>query len=34
VNLERDLLAQYLDYKETFQRMHELRLRRFAESGL
>ena len=34
VNLERDLLAQYLDCKETFDRMHEIRLRRFAESGL
>jgi predicted nucleotidyltransferase len=34
VNLERDLLAQYLDQKDSFRRMHELRLRRFAESGL
>ena len=34
VNLERDLLAQYLDRKETFRQMHELRLKRFAESGL
>jgi predicted nucleotidyltransferase len=34
VNLERDLLAVYLDRKESFRYMHELRLRRFAESGL
>ncbi len=34
VNLERDLLAQYLDQKDSFRRMHELRLRAFAESGL
>ena len=34
VNLERDLLAQYLDLKETFRRMHEERLKRFAEWGL
>lgn len=34
VNLERDLLAQYLDQKETFRRLHEERLKRFAESGL
>lgn len=34
VNLERDLLAQYLDQKDSFRRMHELRLQRFAESGL
>ena len=34
VNLERNLLAQYLDQKDSFRRMHELRLRRFAESGL
>jgi predicted nucleotidyltransferase len=34
VNLERDLLTRYLDYKEMFERTHELRLRRFAESGL
>lgn len=34
VNLERDLLSQYLDYKETFDWTHDFRLRRFAESGL
>ena len=34
VGLERDLLARYHDYKETFRRMHELRLRRTAERGL
>lgn len=34
VNLERDLLAQYLDQKESFRRMHEERLKTFAETGL
>jgi predicted nucleotidyltransferase len=34
VNLERDLLAQYLDRKDSFRRMHELRLKAFAQSGL
>ncbi len=34
VGLERDLLARYHDYKETFRRMHETRLRRTAERGL
>lgn len=34
VNLERDLLGRYLDQKPAFQQMHELRLKRFAESGL
>jgi len=34
VGLERDLLARYHDYKETFRRMHEIRLRRTAERGL
>ena len=34
VNLERDLLSRYLDQKPAFERMHELRLKRFAESGL
>ena len=34
VNLERDLLGRYHDYKEAFRRMHEMRLRRFAERGL
>jgi predicted nucleotidyltransferase len=34
VNLERDLLSQYLDQKPAIERMHELRLQRFAESGL
>ena len=30
VNLERDLLAQYLDRKDSLRRMHELRLKTFA----
>ena len=33
VALERDLLARYHDYKETYRGMHELRLRRAAEGG-
>lgn len=33
VDLERNLLARYHDYKETFRRMHELRLERTAEGG-
>jgi predicted nucleotidyltransferase len=33
VNLERDLLGMYHDYKETFQRMHEERLRKIAAGG-
>lgn len=34
VGLERDLLGRYHDYKEVFQRMHELRLKKIAEQGL
>jgi predicted nucleotidyltransferase len=34
VGLERDLLGRYHDYKETFLRMHEIRLKRTAERGL
>ncbi len=34
VNLERDLLARYLDQKDSFRQMHELRLKAFAASGL
>ena len=34
VNIERDLLSQYLDQKPAFERMHELRLKQFAKSGL
>ncbi len=30
VALERDLLSRYHDYKDTFRRMHRIRLRRFA----
>jgi predicted nucleotidyltransferase len=30
VALERDLLARYHDYKDTFRHMHEVRLRRLA----
>ena len=30
VNLERDLLGRYHDYKESFRRMHEISLRQFA----
>lgn len=33
VNLERDLLSRYLDYKDTFRRMHDLRLKQFARLG-
>jgi predicted nucleotidyltransferase len=33
VGLERDLLARYHDYKDVFQAMHELRLKRMAERG-
>jgi len=33
VELERELLARYHDYREEFRQMHELRLRRMAESG-
>lgn len=33
VGLERDLLGRYHDYKDTFRRMHELRLKRRAERG-
>jgi predicted nucleotidyltransferase len=34
VGLERDLLGRYHDYKEVFQRMHEIRLKSIAERGL
>jgi predicted nucleotidyltransferase len=34
VELERDLLARYHDYKEAFQRMHETRLRALAARGI
>jgi predicted nucleotidyltransferase len=34
VELERDLLARYHDYKEVFQRMHETRLRALAARGI
>lgn len=34
VALERDLLARYHDYKETFRRLHELRLKGVAAKGL
>jgi len=34
VNLERDLLSRYLDYKDIFRRMHDLRLEQFARRGL
>jgi predicted nucleotidyltransferase len=34
VGLERDLLGRYHDYKETFRRMHAMRLRAVAERGL
>jgi predicted nucleotidyltransferase len=33
VGLERDLLARYHDYKDTFRQMHEIRLRALAERG-
>ena len=34
VNLERDLLGRYHDYKEEFVRMHQTRLEQFARRGL
>ncbi len=34
VELERDLLARYHDYKDVFQRMHEVRLRALAARGI
>ncbi len=34
VELERDLLARYHDYKEVFGRMHEERLRKLAVRGI
>lgn len=34
VALERDLLSRYHDYKDTFRRMHRIRLRRFAAQGI
>ena len=34
VELERDLLGRYHDYKEVFQRMHEVRLRALAARGI
>jgi predicted nucleotidyltransferase len=34
VNIERDLLGRYHDYKEEIRQLHEERLRRFAETGL
>lgn len=34
VALERDLLARYHEYKDTFRRMHAIRLRAVAERGL
>ena len=34
VNLERDLLGRYHDYKEEFARMHQTRLAQFARRGL
>jgi hypothetical protein len=34
VELERDLLGRYHDYKEVFQRMHETRLRAVAARGI
>ncbi len=34
VELERDLLGRYHDYKETFERMHEMRLRAQAARGI
>jgi uncharacterized protein len=33
VGLERDLLSRYLDYKDTFRRMHDARLEQFARLG-
>ena len=34
VGLERDLLGRYHDYKETFRRMHELRIESVRERGI
>jgi predicted nucleotidyltransferase len=34
VGLERDLLGRYHDYKDTFRRMHEVRLRARARRGI
>jgi predicted nucleotidyltransferase len=34
VNLERDTLGRYQDYKETFDRMHTARLKSMAAGGL
>jgi len=34
VTLERELLGQYHDYKETFRRMHAIRLQAVADRGL
>ena len=34
VELERDLLGRYHDYKDVFQRMHEVRLRALASRGI
>ena len=34
VELERGLLGRYHDYKEVFQRMHEVRLRALAARGI
>ena len=34
VELERDLLGRYHDYKEVFRRMHEERLRALAARGI
>ena len=33
VNLERDVLGRYHDYKEVFQHMHDIRLRQLARGG-
>lgn len=34
VDLERDLLARYHDYKDVYRQMHEIRLRQIAARGL
>ena len=34
VELERELLGRYHDYKDVFQRMHEVRLRALAARGI
>ncbi len=34
VELERDLLARYHDYKDVFRHMHEVRLRALAARGM